>query len=229
MEPQTPAAAIERARLAVILTTVAISVGGVVLFSLVPWSDWRTGLLLNLVENAILVAFSIRYRDRLIPHLMLFGLAVGLAELPADAWLVDVTGTLDDPIGGGPMSWRSPGWMPSAWEMVAVQFGYLGMRLHEWRRGWGLLLAGAIGAVNIPFYEEMALRTHWWRYTNCRMLLNTPYYIVVGEFLIVIPIGYLARWTRSGRWSWSFLAGVLAGLAIFPWYTVGFWAIEGWR
>ena len=89
MDPQTPSAATERARLAVVLTTVAISVGGVVLFSLVPWSDWRTGLLLNLVENAILVAFSIRYRDRLIPHLMLFGFAVGLAELPADAWLVE--------------------------------------------------------------------------------------------------------------------------------------------
>ena len=143
MDPQTPSAATERARLAVVLTTVAISVGGVVLFSLVPWSDWRTGLLLNLVENAILVAFSIRYRDRLIPHLMLFGFAVGLAELPADAWLVDATGTLDYSIGGGPMIWRSPAWMPLAWEMVAVQFGYLGMRLYEWRKGWGLLLAGA--------------------------------------------------------------------------------------
>src|SRR4051812_25542427 len=88
MEPQTPAAATDRARLAVVLTTVAISVGGFVLFSTVPWSDWRTGLLLNLVENAILVAFSIWYKDRLIPQLMLFGFAVGLAEFPADAWLV---------------------------------------------------------------------------------------------------------------------------------------------
>jgi hypothetical protein len=229
MDPQTPSGATERARLAVVLTTVAISVGGVVLFSLVPWSDWRTGLLLNLVENAILVAFIIRYRDRLIPHLMLFGFAVGLAELPADAWLVQATGTLDYSIGGGPTIWRSPAWMPLAWEMVAVQFGYLGMRLHEWRKGWGLLLAGAIGAVNIPFYEEMALRTHWWRYADCRMLLHTPYYIIVGEFLIVVAIGYLARWTRSGRWSHSLVAGVLAGLAILLCYAVGYWAIEGWR
>ncbi len=229
MDPQTPTAATERARLAVILTTVAISVGGVVLFSLVPWSDWRTGLLLNLVENAILVAFSIRYKDRLIPHLMLFGFAVGLAELPADAWLVQATGTLDDSIGGGPTIWRSPAWMPLAWQMVAVQFGYLGMRLYEWRKGWGLLLAGAIGAVNIPFYEEMALRTQWWRYANCRMLLHTPYYIVVGEFLIVVAFGYLAGWTRSGRWWQSLTVGVLAGLVIFPCYALGYWVIEGWR
>ncbi len=60
MDPQTSIAATERARLTVVLTTVAISVGGVVvLFSLVPWSDWRAGLLLNLVENAILVGFII--------------------------------------------------------------------------------------------------------------------------------------------------------------------------
>ena len=137
MDPQVPSSATERARLAVILTTVAISIGGVVLFSLVPWSDWRTGLLLNLIENALLVAFSIRYRDRLIPHLMLFGFAVGLAELPADAWLVQATGTLDYSIGGGPTIWRSPAWMPLAWEMVAVRLGSLGMRPYEWSSRWG--------------------------------------------------------------------------------------------
>ena len=133
MVPRDSSLAIERARLAVVLATIAISVGGVLLFSMAPWSDWRTGLLLNIIENALLVAFSNRYHDRLIPQLMLFGLAVGVAELPADAWLVGSTGTLDYSIGGGPMIWRSPAWMPLAWEMVAVQLGYLGMRLHEWR------------------------------------------------------------------------------------------------
>src|SRR6059058_788405 len=91
----------EHARLAVVLTTIAISIAGVILFSFAPWSDWRTGLLLNIVENAILIGFSITTRDRLIPHLMLFGLAVGFSELPADAWLVDATRTLDYSPGGG--------------------------------------------------------------------------------------------------------------------------------
>ena len=76
MDTNLPSTATERARLAVILTTIAISVV-VVVFSAAPWSDWRTGLLLNLIEKALLVAFSVRYKDRLIPHLMLFGLAVG--------------------------------------------------------------------------------------------------------------------------------------------------------
>src|SRR5206468_3266789 len=130
-------------------------------------------------ENAILIAFSIRRKDRLIPQLMLFGLAVGCTELLADAWLVDTTGTLDYSPGGGPMIGRSPAWMPLAWEMVAVQLGYIGMRLFEWRGWLGLLLTGLIGAINIPFYEEMALLTRWWRYANCRMLLHTPYYIIL--------------------------------------------------
>jgi hypothetical protein len=65
---------------------------------------------------------------------------VGFAELPADAWLVDYTRTLDYSIGGGPMIWRSPVWMPLAWEVVAVQFGYIGLRLWE-RFGKGGLLA----------------------------------------------------------------------------------------
>jgi hypothetical protein len=128
MDSHVPSPATERARLAVILTTITISVVGVIAFSFAPWSDWRTGLLLNLMENSILIAFSIRCRDRLIPHLILFGLAGGITELLADAWLVDATGTLDYSLGGGPMIWRSPAWMPLAWEMVAVQFGYIGIR-----------------------------------------------------------------------------------------------------
>jgi iron complex transport system substrate-binding protein len=51
--------------------------------------------------------------------------------------------------------------MPFAWEVVAVQFGYIGLRL--WKRfGWpGLLTIGLLGAINIPFYEEMARRMEW--------------------------------------------------------------------
>jgi hypothetical protein len=45
------------------------------------------------------------------------GVVVGFTELAADAWLVVI--------------WRSPLWMPLAWEVVAVQFGYVGLRLWE--------------------------------------------------------------------------------------------------
>src|SRR4051812_44096005 len=69
-----------------------------------------------LQEKGLPFAFSVRYEDRLVPRLMLLGLAVRVAELTVDAWLVDATVTIDGSLGGGPMSWRSPSWMPLAWE-----------------------------------------------------------------------------------------------------------------
>jgi len=163
-------AALERGRLRVVIATIVINVVAVSLLTFAPWSDWRTGAALNIVDNCLLVGFTIVRRDALLARFLLFGLVVGLAELPADAWLVDYTRTLDYSIGGGPMIWRSPVWMPQAWEVVAVQFGYIGLRLWERFGKFGLLMIGFLGAINIPFYEEMARRIHWWQYTSCRMI-----------------------------------------------------------
>lgn len=70
--------------------------------------------------------------------------------LPADAWLIDYTRTLDCSIGGGPMIWRSPLWMPLAWQVVAVQFGYIGLRLWERFGKVGLLILGLLGWIEDP-------------------------------------------------------------------------------
>lgn len=217
----------ERARLTVILITVGISVIGVSLLTLISqYSDWKTSIPLNVVENALLIIYAIRYRDTFILYCMLFGLMVGLAELPADAWLVAGTKTLDYSVGGGPMIWRSPLMMPLAWEMVAVQFGYIGLRLWEWRRVSGLLLTGLLGILNIPFYEEVARTIHWWTYDHSRMLLHTPYYIIIGEFLIAICLALCARVLRQPRLSTTILAGITAGLLIFPCYALSYWLAE---
>src|SRR5213075_2951491 len=127
---------------------------------------------------------------------LLFGLVVGFTELAADAWPVDYMHTLDYSIGGGPMLWRSPFWMPLAWEVVAVQFGYIGLRLSERFGGQGLMAVALLGAVNIPFYEEMAKRIHWWQYRGCRMISGTPYYIILGELGIALALAVLARTLR---------------------------------
>ena len=44
---------------------------------------------------------------------------------------------------------------------MAMQSGYIGLRLWEHFAKGGLLMIGLLGAVNIPFYEEMARRIHW--------------------------------------------------------------------
>jgi hypothetical protein len=233
LAPDVPAEAdLDRARMWAVCATIFVNVVCVGLLAFVPWSSWRTGAGLNVVDNTILLAFVVRYRDRFLARLMLFGLAVGFVELASDAWLVDVMKSLDysvgvDGRGWNPMIWRSPVWMPFAWQVVAVQFGYLGLRFYE-SRGWtGLVIVGLLGAVNIPYYEEMAFRIHWWRYANCAMLLHTPYAIIVGEFVIAIYLGYAARWVRRGGWTISLLAGTSAGAAIFVGYAVPYWLIAG--
>jgi hypothetical protein len=213
--------ALERDRLCVVIATIVINVVAVSLLTLAPWSDWRSGAMLNILDNCLLVGFVLIRRDALLGRFIVFGLAVGFAELFADAWLVDFTRTLDYSIGGGPVIWRSPLWMPLAWEVVAIQFGYIGLRLLERFGVAGLLVVGLLGAINIPFYEEMARRIHWWQYSGCRMLSFTPFYIIGGEFLIAIAL--LARTVRGGSWGQAALAGVGGGLAVFASYAVAFW------
>lgn len=142
-------------------------------------------------------------------------------------WLVHYTRTLDYSIGGGPMLWRSPIWMPLAWEVVTVQFGYVGLRLWERFGARGLLLTGVLGAINIPYYEEMARRIHWWEYSGCRMVSYTPYYIILGEFGIAALIGLLATRLRRGTWVTALLAGITGGIGIFLCYAVAYAITDG--
>ncbi len=213
---------LRRERLFVVLATVVINVVAVSLLTFAPWSDWRTGMALNMVDNLLLVGFAVVRRDAIMARFLLFGLAVGLAELAADAWLVDYTRTLDYSIGGGPMIWRSPLWMPLAWEVVAVQFGYIGLRLWDRFGGIGLLLVALLGAINIPFYEEMARRIHWWQYAGCRMISFTPWYIILGEFGIALVLALLARRVTRASLGGAVALGVVGGLSIFVCYAAAF-------
>ena len=218
---------LEPKRLRIVIATILINVVAVALLTFAPWSDWKTGLALNLFDNALLLGFVFLHRDGLLARFMLFGLAAGFAELAADAWLVNFTHTLDYSIGGGPMLWRSPGWMPLAWEVVAVQFGYLGLRLTEHFGNFGLVLIGALGAVNIPYYEEMARRIHWWKYGGCRMISGTPYYIIAGEFLIAVAFTLLVKKFRRNDFISAILLGIVGGAAIFIAYAIAYGITDG--
>ena len=218
---------LEPKRLRIVIATIAINVVAVALLVFAPWSDWRTGLALNLFDNALLLGFILLHNDGLLARFMVFGLVVGFVELAADAWLVDFTRTLDYSIGGGQMLWRSPLWMPLAWEIVAVQFGYLGLRLQEFLGSFGLVVIGFLGAVNIPYYEEMARRIHWWKYGGCRMISGTPYYIIVGEFLIAVAFAMLVKKFRRGNIIATLLAGIAGGAAIFFGYAIAYGLTDG--
>lgn len=214
-------------RLLIIIATIAINVITVGLLTLVPWSDWKTGVALNLVDNSLLLWYVAKHRDLLLARFMVFGLALGFSELAADAWLVEYTQTLDYSIGGGPMLWRSPLWMPLAWEIVAVQFGVVGLWLWNRYGGWGLVGNGLLGAINIPYYEEMARQINWWQYSHCRMLSYTPYYIILGEFGIAIMLAILAKRLTTSTWAGSLFTGTAGGIGIFLCYALAYGITDG--
>jgi hypothetical protein len=91
---------LERGRLCVVIATIVINIVAVSLLTFAPWSDWRTGAALNVLDNCLLIGFALVRSDILLARFLLFGLLVGFAELPADAWLVGYTRTLDYSIGG---------------------------------------------------------------------------------------------------------------------------------
>jgi hypothetical protein len=212
----------DQGHLRVVVATIVINIVAVALLTFAPWSDWKTGAALNLFDNLLLLGYVALHRDALLARFMVFGLAVGFTELAADAWLVDYTHTLDYSIGGGPILWRSPIWMPLAWEIVAVQFGSVGLWLWQRWGGSGLAGIGILGAINIPYYEEMARRINWWEYSNCRMISYTPYYIILGEFGIAILLAILAKQLTRGTWNTALLAGVAGGAGVFLCYALAY-------
>jgi len=218
---------LELRRLKVVGTTIVINIVAVALLALAPWSDWKTGLALNLLDNIVLAVFVVYRADAYLGRLMLFGVVVGFVELFADAWLVGYTRTLDYSIGGGPMLWKSPIWMPFAWEVVVVQFGCLGLWLRDRFSSAGLVMIGLLGAINIPYYEEMAKRIHWWQYSGCRMISNTPYYIILGELGIAVAIALLAKPVRRGSSMTAVVAGVAGGVSIFLAYALAYALTDG--
>ena len=76
---------LERDRLRVVIATIVMNVIAVLLLTFAPWSDWRTGAGLNLVDNCLLISFVVVRRDALLARFLLFGVVVGLTELAADA------------------------------------------------------------------------------------------------------------------------------------------------
>ncbi len=220
---------LENARLRTVLLTIALSVVTVLLLRDRLWSDGRTAAALNAVSTSVFLWHITVYKDRAMARLLLFGLGLGVMELVADALCVQFTRTLDYAPARSPMLGLSPFWMPTAWMIVAAQIGYLGRRLvARLGTGWGMAATALLGAVNIPFYEEMAYHAHWWRYQNCRMLGHTPLYIIVAEMVIGLTLGPLAaRAMRpDATWRVAALAGLVGGLSTIWGGLIGYGLIE---
>jgi hypothetical protein len=163
-------------------------------------------------------------RDRVLLHWIVFGLAAGFVELIADWYLIADTRTLTYP--PELMIWKSPVYMPFDWAMVLIQLGVLGTWLRN-RRGllWGTILTGLIGGVFIPFYEGLAKRADWWSYHDTPMFWHVPYYIVLAEILLSVPLVLLGhRVEVRTLWS-SALLGIVQGFVILAAAVAAYWLV----
>ena len=192
-------------------------------------SDGRSAIALNLLNLALFVWYTIKTREKALACLLFAATAFGLVELLADFLCVRCTHTLDYSVAHSAMLLESPWWMPLSWALVAVQVGALGdVAVLRFGLIRGALLTGLLGALLIPFYEEMAWGAHWWRYRNCLMLGHTPVYIIVAEAVIgggLALLGHFALRARSARE--AALLGAAAGLVtilggLFGWGLVEF-------
>jgi hypothetical protein len=218
----------EALRLRTVLLTIALSIGTVILVAGRSWSDGRTAALLAGVNTGVFLLHIVRQRDAAFARLLLFGLVFGIVELIADALCVRFTGTLDYSPARSAMIWESPWWMPMAWMIVAAQIGYIGSRLIQ-RFGMvkGALLTALLGAVNIPFYEEMAFHAHWWQYRDCWMIGHTPLYIIAAELLIGLALGPLAcRTLQTPSYRIAIFCGVLGGVSTIIGGLIGYGTVE---
>jgi hypothetical protein len=165
------------------------------------------------------------YRDRILLHWMLFGLAAGWVELIADWYLIAETRTLNYP-PDELMIWKSPVYMPFNWAMVLVQLGVLGTWLRN-RHGllWGTVLTGMIGGIFIPFYEGLAHHADWWSYHDTPMFWHVPYYIVLAEFLLSVPLVVLDHLVENRSLMYSLLLGVVEGLVILAAAVFAYWLV----
>src|SRR6188474_1874961 len=82
-------AALERERLLVVIATIVINIVAVSLLTFAPWSDWRTGAALNIVDNCLLIGFAltaILYAGWIIALLWLVFRAIRAIEKRMGLW-----------------------------------------------------------------------------------------------------------------------------------------------
>lgn len=174
----------------------------------------------------LFVAYIAKYRDSYLLAWAIFGVAAGFTELIADWWLVNRTESLVY-ASGEPLLVASPVYMPFAWALLMIQIGSIA----HWLRGrmgvgWAAVLTGLIGGVNIPLYESLARAADWWIYQKTPMIFGAPYYIIVGEVLIVIPLVWLAlSLQKMGPVKGGILLGIVQGLIILVAYMISWWLV----
>jgi len=195
-----------------VLLTMVLSLAGSVVCAMIR-GGWQSATVLNVVIDAVLVAYIVRNRDGLLLRLLLMALAAGVVEVAvADPYFVG-NHTLVYP-HEGPFIVDSPLYMPLGWAYVLLQIGYIAWWVMQQKGATAAIVVSTLlGGTNIPIYEALARRANWWYYQDVPMFIGAPYYVILGEAFIGLALPFIVRPlpTRSLMWS------VLLGLALGAW------------
>jgi hypothetical protein len=187
---------------------------------------WQSAFALAFGMYILLAWFAISQNDHFLKKLLVFGVAAGFTELLADCWLVNSTGTLIY-FEGEPMIACSPLYMPFAWAVLLIQIGYLGWLITHKEKMWvSMVITGLIGFAVIPLFEHWAKNAEWWYYINSKMILNTPWYIILAEGMICFFLPLFFVHIHQRKFKWQLPLGILEGLWIWASYFIAFHLIQ---
>ena len=212
---------------AAMLATFALLVAGHIV-SAIGRLGWGSAAVTVGLTALALLTLALRQAWRpLILRLLAFGLIAGVCELFTDYSGEVVAHSLRYP-ANEPMLWASPAYMPLSWMVVLAQIGYLAWRLVGLmpQRWLAMALTGLWGALNIPFYEEMAYHAGWWSYAPAPGLGHTPYYVMLFEGLIAAALPPLLANLQRRPPRAVLLRGLLLG-AWIPCAALASWLLIG--
>jgi len=200
-----------------IISSMIVTLAVTLLSAHYKWG-YQSAFFLAVGMYAILLTFAFVTSDDYLKKLLIFGLIAGVVELIADKWLVQNIQSLVYP-ENEPKLWCSPNYMPFAWAVVLVQVGYLGWLISTKEKMIeAMILCLIIGICFIPVFEQCAYFANWWYYNPCKMLFNTPWYIIVSEGLICFFLPVMFFYMSRRRWLMPVLFGIGEGLWIFVSY-----------
>lgn len=183
---------------------------------------WSSAFFNILTLSVIFHLNAIRENNKYLLNVAYVATIAGFVELFADHWLVQGIGVLEYP-QVGPFIADSPLYMPFCWAGMLLTFGLLGNYFSN-RIGivMGSILSSVIMGVYVPLYEQMAFSANWWSYKNSPSIGDVPLFIIIGEFLIGLPLTYLIRKSMNARREWLTVNGIIIGLWIWGSYWIAF-------
>ncbi|MBK7764539.1 MAG: hypothetical protein IPI46_14560 [Bacteroidetes bacterium] len=188
-------------------------------------TGYWTAFTLAIGMYAIISFYAFFTKEKFLQRLLLFGIVAGFVELYADCWLVHNVASLVYP-ANEPKLACSPNYMPFAWAVVLIEVGYLGWCIsNKVKMFEAMLLCMLIGIFFIPVFEQCAYWANWWYYNPCKMLLNTPWYIIVAEGIICFFLPAIFYLEVKYHWLSAFLLGLFEGIVIFLAYCVTYYLL----